>query len=61
MSHFHWHITDAQSFPLMVPALPALAEKGAYSTDEIYSVADIQDIVAYAAAVRISLYRSDIC
>ena len=46
MNVLHWHIYDAQSFPLTVPALPALTD-GAYSVDEIYSVQDIRDIVNY--------------
>ncbi|PPQ70615.1 hypothetical protein CVT25_011981 [Psilocybe cyanescens] len=48
MSQFHWHVTDSQSFPLTVPGFPELAQKGAYSTQEIYSSADVQDIVTYA-------------
>jgi hexosaminidase len=49
---FHWHIVDSQSFPLSLPEFPELAQKGAYSTSELYSPADVQDIVSYAAAVR---------
>jgi hexosaminidase len=48
---FHWHITDSQSFPLEVPGFPELSQKGAYSSDEIYSTRDVQEIVAYAGAV----------
>jgi hexosaminidase len=48
---FHWHITDSQSFPLEVPGFPELSQKGAYSSDEIYSTSDVQEIVAYAGAV----------
>ncbi|KAF9468709.1 N-acetylhexosaminidase [Collybia nuda] len=47
---FHWHIVDSQSFPLDVPGFPEIASKGAYSSTEIYSPANIQDIVSYAAA-----------
>lgn len=45
----HWHIIDSQSFPFQFSENPALAEQGAYSIDDIYSEADIKDIVAYAA------------
>lgn len=48
---FHWHIVDSQSFPLEVAGFPELAQKGAYSSDESYTPADIQDIVSYAGAV----------
>ena len=49
MSVFHWHIVDAQSFPLYVPSIPSLSEQGAYSPEEVYSEKDVQDIVQYAA------------
>ncbi|KAF7357419.1 Beta-hexosaminidase [Mycena sanguinolenta] len=47
---FHWHIVDSQSFPLSLPQFPELAQQGAYSTSEVYSPADVQAIVSYAAA-----------
>ncbi|KAF5367788.1 hypothetical protein D9615_010509 [Tricholomella constricta] len=47
---FHWHVVDSQSFPLDIPAFPEIASKGAYSSSEIYSAADVQDIVSYAGA-----------
>ncbi|KAJ7644582.1 glycoside hydrolase family 20 protein [Roridomyces roridus] len=46
---FHWHITDAQSFPLSLPDFPELAAQGAYSSNQIYSAADVQDVATYAA------------
>ncbi|KAI0324943.1 N-acetylhexosaminidase [Cubamyces sp. BRFM 1775] len=48
LSILYWHIIDSQSFPLDVEAFPELAEKGAYSTDEIYMREDIKQIVQYA-------------
>ncbi|KAG6887326.1 hypothetical protein C0995_016145, partial [Termitomyces sp. Mi166 len=47
---FHWHVVDSQSFPLDIPGFPELAAKGAYSSNEIYSTADVKDIVSYAGA-----------
>ncbi|KAG6820624.1 hypothetical protein H0H93_014227 [Arthromyces matolae] len=38
----------AYSFPLDISGFPELSAKGAYSADEIYSVADVKDIVAFA-------------
>lgn len=49
---FHWHVVDSQSFPLEIPGFPELAQKGAYSSHEIYDTADVQEIVQYAAEVR---------
>ncbi|KAJ2924124.1 hypothetical protein H1R20_g12964, partial [Candolleomyces eurysporus] len=49
MSVFHWHVVDSQSFPLTIPGFEELAKKGAYSRKEIYSSADVQGIVKYAA------------
>ena len=52
MSQFHWHVVDAQSFPLTIPAFPELSKNGAYSSQEVYSSEDVQDIVTYAGVVR---------
>ncbi|KAG9315523.1 hypothetical protein JVU11DRAFT_3139 [Chiua virens] len=46
---FHWHITDSQSFPLIVAQYPELATNGAYSAENTYSPEDVQYIVQYAA------------
>eukprot|EP01050_Picozoa_sp_SAG11_P017724 SAG11_NODE_2586_length_3194_cov_3.871082_1_plen_402_part_00 len=50
MSVLHWHITDAQSFPLKTKALPQLV-KGAYGGSGSalhYDADDVKAIVAYA-------------
>ncbi|TDL19713.1 N-acetylhexosaminidase [Rickenella mellea] len=47
---FHWHIVDSQSFPLQVPGFPELSAKGAYASNLVYTPADVQNIVSYAAA-----------
>ncbi|RXW23789.1 hypothetical protein EST38_g2062 [Candolleomyces aberdarensis] len=49
MSVFHWHVVDSQSFPLTIHGFEELAKKGAYSRKEIYTSADVQSIVKYAA------------
>ncbi|GMH04436.1 hypothetical protein Nepgr_006275 [Nepenthes gracilis] len=44
---FHWHITDSQSFPLLLPSEPKLAEKGSYGPDMQYSPEDVKRIVEF--------------
>ena len=33
---FHWHLTDSQSFPLLMPSLPDFVRYGAYRPDQVY-------------------------
>ena len=33
---FHWHLTDSQSFPLLMPSLPDFVRYGAYRPDQAY-------------------------
>ena len=44
---FHWHISDAQSFPLSVPGFTELSEKGAYSAEKVYTPDDVDMLVRY--------------
>lgn len=44
----HIHMTDSQSWPMDIPALPLLSQKGAYQTGLSYSPMDIQRIQTYA-------------
>jgi len=55
----HWHMVDAQSFPLDSPSSPELV-KGAFMPDEVYSMAEVTEIDNYATdrGVRI-LYEFD--
>ncbi|KAH6895197.1 family 20 glycoside hydrolase [Thelonectria olida] len=47
MNRLHLHITDSQSWPLEIPALPKLAEKGAYRKGLSYSPQDLAGIYEY--------------
>ena len=47
---FHWHVVDSQSFPLEVPGFANITTLGAYSATDVYTAADVQNIVTYAAA-----------
>lgn len=57
MNVFHWHVTDSQSWPLQMISHPELADKGAYSDEEVYTPADVKRIIEYAEArgVRVLL------
>ena len=44
-------MVDSQSFPLQIPGFEDLAATGAYSVEQVYSPADVADVVAYAGAV----------
>ncbi|XP_058124961.1 chitooligosaccharidolytic beta-N-acetylglucosaminidase [Anopheles coustani] len=45
---FHWHITDSQSFPLVIKSRPTLHKYGAYSQREVYTAEDVRALVQYA-------------
>ena len=48
LNRLHLHITDSQSWPLQIPALPKLAEKGSYYYPSAsYSPEDIAGIYQY--------------
>ena len=56
MNRFHLHVTDGQSWPLEIPALPELAKKGAYRSDLTYSPKDIAEIQIHGALQGVQVY-----
>lgn len=48
MNVLHWHMTDTESFPYRSAAFPALADKGAFDRNHVYSQEDIASVVDYA-------------
>ncbi|PFH62432.1 hypothetical protein XA68_13658 [Ophiocordyceps unilateralis] len=48
MNRLHLHMTNSQSWPIQIPALPELADKGAYRKGMSYSPKDISGIYEYA-------------
>lgn len=52
LNQLHWHITDSQSFPLVLSTkgLDVLAKTGAYSPEAVYDHHTVQYIIQYAAA-----------
>ncbi|KAK5705381.1 Glucosamine-6-phosphate isomerase (Glucosamine-6-phosphate deaminase) (GNPDA) (GlcN6P deaminase) [Elasticomyces elasticus] len=55
MNRLHWHITDAQAWPLEIPSMPELADKGAYISFQKYSPADVQALYEYGALLGIEV------
>lgn len=45
----HWHITDAQSWPLQVKGFEKASQYGAYLEDWIYTTANIDEVTKYAS------------
>ena len=56
MNRLHWHVTDAQSWPLVVESLPELADKGAYASWQKYSPADVAALQEYGALLGVEVY-----
>ncbi|KAI9278972.1 glycoside hydrolase superfamily [Phascolomyces articulosus] len=48
MNVFHWHATDAQSWPLESKSHPALHEKGAYHPSQTYGPKAVQQVLKHA-------------
>jgi hexosaminidase len=55
MNRFHLHVTDAQSWPLEIPALPELSAKGAYRPELVYTAEDFADLQYYASMQGVEL------
>jgi hexosaminidase len=56
LNRLHVHASDSQSWPFAVPSLPELAEKGAYAPWQIYSEADLEDLLEYGRARGVHVY-----
>lgn len=53
MNRLHWHITDAQSWPLVIPVLPELAEKGAYARSLVYTPEQLAEVMDFSSVLGI--------
>ena len=47
MSVLHWHITEMDSFPLVLDSVPQLAENQSFSSQQVYTKKDVSDIIAW--------------
>jgi len=62
LNTFHWHLTDDQGWRLEIPAYPELTRVAAWRTETdgsryggFYTVADVREVVAHAAARHIRI------
>ena len=55
-SRLHVHATDAQSWPLVIPALPELATKGAYQPYLVWTPDDLAAVQQYGLERGISVF-----
>ncbi|KAK4574136.1 Glucosamine-6-phosphate isomerase (Glucosamine-6-phosphate deaminase) (GNPDA) (GlcN6P deaminase) [Recurvomyces mirabilis] len=55
MNRLHWHVTDSQAWPLEIPSMPELADKGAYISTQKYSPSDVQSLQEYGALLGVEV------
>ena len=55
-NRLHLHATDSQSWPLEIPSMPELAEKGAYRPELTYSASEIRDLQYYGSLRGVQVY-----
>lgn len=55
-NRLHIHMTDAQSWPMDIPSMPELSEKGAYQTGLSYTPQDMEDFHTYAIYRGVEIY-----
>jgi hexosaminidase len=56
MNRLHLHITDSQSWPLVIPSIPALASKGSYHRSMVYTPGELDDLQKYGALQGVQVY-----
>jgi hexosaminidase len=55
LNRLHLHVTDTASFPLALALQPNMSRYGAYSAREMYTAADITDLVSFGRAHGVQL------
>ncbi|KAH6884454.1 glycoside hydrolase superfamily [Thelonectria olida] len=56
MNKLHVHATDSQSWPLEIPSIPELAEKGAYGPHQVWTAADVEHVQQFGQDRGIEVY-----
>lgn len=52
----HWHITDDESFPLLIKSFPSITKTAAYSDKHVFTYEDVKDVLAYAKSKGVIVY-----
>lgn len=55
MNVLHLHLSDTASFPVSLPSNPQVTSYGAYNSEQMYTVEDIQGLVTYAASYGVMI------
>ena len=61
MSVLHWHITEMDSFPLVLDSVPQLAQKQSFSSQQVYTKEDVSAIIAWGRMCGVRGNRFFIC
>ncbi|CAF9912579.1 MAG: N-acetyl-glucosamine-6-phosphate deacetylase [Alectoria fallacina] len=56
LNRLHLHASDAQSWPLEIPALPDLATKGAYSPSQIWHTEDLEAVQRHGTNYGVQVF-----
>ena len=56
MNVLHWHISDDESFPLLLKSRPEIAKSSAYFGKLVYTYDDIQHLLEYAKLRGVIMY-----
>lgn len=56
LNKLHLHATDAQSWPIEIPSLPTLAQKGAYRDNQIWTVQDLKRVQKHGLYHGVEVY-----
>ncbi|KAL8911367.1 MAG: hypothetical protein Q9171_003461 [Xanthocarpia ochracea] len=56
LNKLHLHATDAQSWPIEIPALPELAMKGAYSHEQIWHTEDLEAVQLHGVYYGVEVF-----
>ena len=56
LNRLHLHATDSQSWPIEIPALPDLADKGAYHMDQTWTASQLDKVQKHGQKLGIEVY-----